>query len=188
MPVREPETADKCNNCRRLRLYFDNAVALNVYEGRLREMVLCTKKVAYEPLTAAMGTLLARRFREQFSTADLLVPIPMHWTRRMLRGGNSSEILAGSMVIQLNLPTAFDLLICRRKTSKQGTLLPNERFQNMRGAFSVSRDYDIKDAHILLIDDVMTTSATANEAAKMLRRHGAAKVSVAVIARGTGIQ
>lgn len=188
MPIREADQAEDCNNCRHQRFHFESAVALNVYEGRMREIVLCTKKVVYEPLTAALGILLARRFRDQFLLPDLIVPVPMHWTRRMLRGGNSAEILAGSMVAQLRLPAALDLLACRRKTNKQGTLLPNERVRNMRGAFTVSRTYDIRDAHILLVDDVMTTSATANEAAKLLRQHGAAKVSVAVIARGVGIQ
>ena len=84
------------------------------------------------------------------------------------------------------MAVASDLLRCRRKTSKQGMLLPNQRRRNVRDAYSVSAGYDIRDACVLLIDDVMTTGATGNELSRVLRRAGARHVSVAVVARGTG--
>ena len=86
----------------------------------------------------------------------------------------------------VDLPVAGDLLRCRRKTSKQGTLSPGERAANVRGAFTVSRGYDISDATVLVVDDVMTTGATANEVARVLLRAGAKSVSIVVVARGIG--
>lgn len=117
---------------------------------------------------------------------DLVVPVPMHWSRRIVRGTNPAEVLAEMVAQKLQIPVALDLLQNRRKTRKQGTLLPDQRRRNVREAFSVSAGYDIKDTCILLIDDVMTTGATGDELSRMLRRAGARRVSVAVLARGTG--
>jgi predicted amidophosphoribosyltransferase len=78
------------------------------------------------------------------------------------------------------------MLRCTRLLRKQGTLLPSARFSNVRGAFKITTGYDINDCHVLLVDDILTTGATASEAARVLRRGGAAIVSVAVIARGVG--
>jgi predicted amidophosphoribosyltransferase len=117
---------------------------------------------------------------------DLVVPVPMHWARRLTRGTNPAELLAEMAAQKLGVPAVSDLLRNRRKTRKQGTLLPDQRRRNVRQAFSVSTGYDIRKTHVLLVDDVMTTGATANELSKMLHRAGARLVSVAVVARGTG--
>ncbi len=117
---------------------------------------------------------------------DLVVPVPMHWSRRIARGTNPAEVLAETVAQKLRIPVALDLLHNRRKTRKQGTLLPDQRRRNVREAFSVSAGYDIKDTCVLLIDDVMTTGATGDELSRMLRQAGAKRISVAVLARGTG--
>jgi predicted amidophosphoribosyltransferase len=114
------------------------------------------------------------------------VPVPAHWAKRLLRGVNGPDLLVEAIGRRLSIPTATDLLVCRRRTRKQGTLLPSERFLNVRNAFAVSWGYDIGDAHVLLVDDVMTTGATAGEAARTLRRAGADRVTVAIVARGVG--
>ena len=99
---------------------------------------------------------------------------------------NCAEILLESVAARLGSRSCPKLLRCRRKTNKQGTLLPNERRANVRGAYDVSAGYVITGAKVLLVDDVMTTGATANEIAKILRRAGASGVDVAVVARGIG--
>jgi ComF family protein len=145
------------------------------------------KKAHEEALTLTLGGLLANtvRFSEPV-TPDLVVPVPMHWTRRITRGTNPADVLAEKVALKMRIPVASDLLLCRRKTSKQGMLLPDQRRRNVRDAYSVSAGYDIRDACVLLIDDVMTTGATGNEVSRVLRRAGARQVSVAVVARGTG--
>jgi ComF family protein len=210
-PVKPAEAGcEACPLCRDQRYRFVATVALGSYHGKLREAVLSTKKVYFEPLTLAMGTLLAERVSGHYDGAapnpaetaadgngtaarhplpprpDLIVPVPSHWTRRLQRGVNSAELLAEAIVTRLKVPVAPDLLFYRRRTLKQGTLMPEQRRRNLRGALGVSATYNIGGTHLLLVDDVMTTGATANEAAKVLRRAGAASVTVAVLARGVG--
>ncbi len=176
-----------CPNCRGKRFRFDRAYALGVYSGLLREAVLQMKRGAGESLTLAMGHMLGERLsRNIVQIPSHIVAVPTHWTRRLGRNVNCPEILLESVATRLGLGTCPQLLRCRRKTSKQGTLLPHERLANVRGAYRVSAGYAINGAKVLLIDDVMTTGATANEIAKILRRAGAASVEVAVVARGIG--
>ncbi len=148
------------------------------------------KRLSFEPLTHAMGLLLAEHVAQQWQglNLDVVVPVPMHWWRRFKRGTHTAGVLAGAVAQQLNVPLAGQLLRCRHKLLKQGTLRPSERFRNMHGAFRFSSGYDITDKYVVLIDDIMTTGATASEAARILRRSGASEVAVAVVARGIGQQ
>jgi ComF family protein len=180
--------AEDCPWCRRRSYRFARAVALGIYRGSLREAVVRMKQEEHEPLTIAVGQLLAKRLGERLTQwrPDLLAPVPAHWWKRVVRGANSPDLLAQSAGAAWRFPVACDLLVCRRRTAKQGTLRPAERRANMRDAFRVSTDYDIGGAHVAVVDDVMTTGATANAAARALRRAGAAQVSVVVVARGVG--
>ncbi|HUG68150.1 MAG TPA: phosphoribosyltransferase family protein [Pirellulaceae bacterium] len=179
--------SENCPNCRGKRLRFDRTHAIGVYGGTLREAVLQMKQATGESLTLAMGHLLGEQVaRNIINPPDHLVAVPTHWTRRLRRNVNCSEILLESIAARIGIRGCPKLLRCRRKTSKQGTLLPHERLANVRGAYRVSAGYVINGANVLLIDDVMTTGATANEIAKILRRAGAASVEVAVVARGIG--
>jgi predicted amidophosphoribosyltransferase len=147
------------------------------------------KKARNESLTLAAGRLLADRIADgpQNGNPDIVTCVPMHWIRRLLRGVNSSELLAESVANRLGRPRA-GLLRCQRRTQKQGTLWPAERLRNVRGAYSVSprQRPHVEGAHVLVVDDVMTTGATANEIARILHRAGAREVSIAVVARGVG--
>jgi len=147
------------------------------------------KQKANEPLTLSMGHVLATHIQDRFSQSlpDLLAPVPTHWFKRIMRGVNGPDLLVEAIGRRLTIATATDLLFCRRRTQKQGMLLPSERFANVRNAFGASSGYDIAGAHVLLVDDIMTTGATASEAAKTLRKSGAKVVDVAVVARGAGV-
>ncbi len=177
-----------CARCVDRRYYFDRAAALGEYRSHLRQAVIWMKRYPYEPLTLAIGGLLAERIASELALwqPDLVVPVPMHWWRRLRRGTHTARLLGGVVARQLSLPLLAQVLHCRRKSRKQGTLRPDERFRNVRGAFSISSAYDITDRRVLLVDDILTTGATASEAARLLRQAGAASVAVAVVARGTG--
>jgi ComF family protein len=164
---------------------------LGRYEGSLREAVLRAKNLAGESIAAALGGLLAERLRASLddvpaSHFDLVVPVPSYWWRRVRRGTNEAAVLSQVVAERLRLPEASDLLVCRRNLRRQHELNTTERRRNVRGAFRKSWGYDIDDARILLIDDVLTTGATANEIARVLRAAGAATVSVAVVCRALG--
>ncbi len=182
------QTSAHCPLCVGDRYFFRSVVALGAYRADLKRAVLAMKATSGEPLAKALGMLLAGRVCRLSASLpfDRVVPIPMHWQRRVRRGIQTSRGLAVEIGRTFAIPVDRHLLYCRRKTRKQGTLRPSERRRNMRGAYSVSSGYDITDARLLLVDDVMTTGATVNEAARTLRRAGARSVAVAVVARGTG--
>jgi Predicted amidophosphoribosyltransferases len=160
---------------------------LGPYDGAIRQAVLKIKHSHYEPLAGGLGELLAtyiqqRRFAEP---PELVAPVPMFWIQRLWRGTNAAETVALSLARVLRLPIAADLLVCRRWLKKQSTLKSDERRRNVRHAFRVSLRYGIRNARILLIDDVLTTGATAHEAARALLKAGASAVYVAAVARST---
>jgi ComF family protein len=174
-----------CPACARQPPRFDAAVRLGRYEGTLREAVLRTKLRAEEPLTLALARLLIAERRPQLEACQptVVVPIPMHWTRRLWRGVNGAEIIARLLAAQLAVPLRTKLLRRVRRTDPQADLTPWQRKRNVRRAFQTGKGQALAGARVLLIDDIMTTGATANEATRILRRQGAAFVTVAVIAR-----
>jgi len=188
-PMGPGQMVEDCPRCRDRRYHFQAALAVGVYQGPLREAVIRMKQRVHEPLTLSMGQLLAERVRERLADAppELLAPVPAYWLKRLRRGFNGPDLLAEALSRRLRLPLAHDLLVCRRRTQKQGTLMPSERAANVRDAFAANPDYDIAGSHVLLVDDILTTGSTASEAARMLRRAGAARVTVAVVARGVGL-
>lgn len=179
----------RCGLCRRTPLKFDIAMPLGAYQDDLRKVVLRMKRPSHDGLSAAMGRLLALRRGRQLAElrANLIVPVPMYWGRRLGRGTNSPEILARSLGQSLGIPVGRRVLRRRRNTLPQAELSPSQRFRNVRGAFAVRAGYDLEGARVLLVDDILTTGATCSEAAKMLKQAGAAMVAAAVIARAQGL-
>lgn len=178
----------QCPLCRNVPLKFDTAVALGDYHAGLRDVVLRMKRPSHDALSAAMGRLLADRRREQLlaESSDMTIPIPLFWTCRLGRGGNSPDVLAQCLAKTLQIPMRRDILVKHRNTLRQADLPPSRRFQNVRDAFRVRHPEAVRNARILLVDDVLTTGATCSEAAKMLKRAGATWVGVAVVARAQG--
>ncbi len=182
-----PES-ERCPRCRNRAYHFLQTVSVGFYRDAMQQTVLWMKQPVHEPLTHTMGLVLADRLTSRLAGGvwDRIVPVPMHWWRRLRRGVHPARVLAEALSQRLAIPVATSLLQCRRPVRKQGTLSPVERQRNVRDAFRTSAAYDIKQQSILLVDDVMTTGATASEAARMLRRAGARAVTVAVVARGLG--
>jgi predicted amidophosphoribosyltransferase len=95
-------------------------------------------------------------------------------------------VLAEVLSAKLGLPRADRLLRRTRYTIRQFDLNPPQRWENVRKAFTVRAGYHLRDAHVLLVDDILTTGATCSEAARALRSAGAARVTVVVPARALG--
>jgi ComF family protein len=169
-------------------LKFDAVIPLGGYHAGLRDAILRMKRPAHDALSAAIGRLLAARRRDDLAaiSADVILPIPMFWRRRLARGKNSPELLANCLAKSLGVPMRRRVLVRLRNTPPQAGLPPSRRFENVRGAFRMRHPEAVKDARILLVDDVLTTGATCSEAAKTLKQAGAAMVAVAVAARAEG--
>jgi ComF family protein len=183
------EGESSCPQCRKPAPRFQAAVRLGRYEGALRSAILAIKRESAQPLAEALARqFVAERGAELAALQfDAVVPIPMHWARRIWRGVNNPDTLARHLARRLDIPPAPHLLKRRRRTRPQTGLSRNWRLVNVRGAFQVNLHSDLPGARVLIVDDVMTTGATANEAARVLRQAGAAFVGVAVLARADGL-
>jgi ComF family protein len=173
-----------CVRCRAERYHFERAVRLGPYEGLLRELILRCKHQSGESLAEVLGAIWAQcagnRLRE-FS-AEVVVPIPLHWWRRWTRGYNQSEALARSLASGLRLPFLPHVLRRIRNTPHQTQQTPSVRRDNVRNAFVARTVAQIARKTVLLVDDVLTPGATASDAARALHSAGAGRVVVAVLA------
>jgi ComF family protein len=141
------------------------------------------KRPAGTPLARVIADLLAERIRSTLaSPVDAIVPIPMHWLRRLSRGVNGPELVAQWIAPQLQAKFVRALARCRN-TPPQASLSLTARRENMKAAFRIRSRSQVVGRRIVLLDDVMTTCSTCHEAAKTLLSAGAAEVNVAVIAR-----
>ena len=116
---------------------------------------------------------------------DLLIPIPLHKSRRRKRGFNQAELIARGLGKELGIPVSADSLLRTKKTSPQKELNDQERKSNLKNAFQLAKD-NVKFKKILLIDDIYTTGSTIDAAASVLLDHGAEKVYFLCISIGRG--
>jgi ComF family protein len=116
-------------------------------------------------------------------SVDVIVPVPLHWTKRLVRGYNQSELLAAIIARRLEVPTLEGLNRCRR-TRQQAMLDFDQRQHNMKGVFNVRRGSAVAGKNVLLIDDVLTTGATLAAAAGAVKDAGADNIYVLTAARG----
>lgn len=172
-----------CSFCRGVGYAFEACTALGRYRGRLRKVVHRFKYYGQKSLAAPLGLLLGSRISRQLqpSAVQFLVPVPLHRQRLLQRGYNQAALLAGAVGKELALPVREPLKRVKETQSQTG-LNKKQRRENLQGAFRCCRGFPAG-SHLLLIDDVFTSGATAQEASRVLKKAGAGKVSVAVLAR-----
>ena len=171
----------RCALCRAGLRGFDAAYCFGSYEGVLRELIHLFKYSGMRPLARPLGDMLARGLPRELSF-DLIVPVPLHWYRRWRRGFNQSALLGREIARRWHIPVK-SALGRRRATRIQAGLSNTRRRANVRGAFRLRRGYSVKGLRILLIDDVMTTGATAAACASALKAAGARSVTLLTLAR-----
>lgn len=190
-------TAQICAECLRHPPPWDQAVAALVYEYPIDHLVrrfkfhkdLACGRLLAEELARAVKARLAEALPASPPASlpnltdphpDLLVPVPLHFLRRWKRAYNQAELIAHELQRQCGIPLNSKVLKRVQATAAQSGLDRKARLKNLRNAF---RCLPLDGAHVALIDDVLTTGATLQECARALKKAGARKVSVWVVAR-----
>ena len=173
-----------CPDCQGRQIHFDQIARGGVYRvgEALQKMILSFKKGRTE-LDLTLGFLgnSALQGSGFVEAIDFFVPVPLHWSRRLVRGYNQSLVLAK----KLKHPTAkinTELVRIRRTKSQPAMVSAAARVRNVAGAFAVRYRHKLAGRKICLVDDIKTTGATLNECAKTLKKAGASKVFALVLA------
>jgi ComF family protein len=176
-----------CGSCAGERRSWDRARSVLRYDKHSRHLVLGLKHGDRTHVAGAFGRWMHRTGSEVLANSDLLVPVPLHWTRLFQRRYNQAALLAQAIRSAGGPEVAADWLVRRRRTPAQGHLGPAARERNVRGAFAVQAGRSFAGKRVVVIDDVMTTGATVEECARVLKRAGAASVGVLTLARALRI-
>jgi predicted amidophosphoribosyltransferase len=170
---------------------LDRVLALAIYQGAVREAVVASKLARHTALATALGQLLGDHVQSQLSDQppDWVTYVPTPLIRRIQRRGLSGGAAMAERTAKALEVSCESLLRLTRHISKQSLLPDADRPINVKGAFALKRSYawprrtSLRDRHILLVDDVLTTGSTASEIARVLKEAGAARVTLAVVAR-----
>ncbi len=176
----------RCELCRsspigrggRLRLYLDYTESSYRYEGSLRSLLLRSKFQYYFHVRHIFGLLVTLQHLDA-NDIDIICPIPTHITRRLTRFRHPSVALASTLSLYTGIPVRT-VLRRDRMTRYQSRLVRSNRRHNVAGAFRVVAPVSGKS--VLLVDDILTTGATANECAKVLKSAGASSVKLYTLA------
>lgn len=167
---------EACTECDGKEIRFAGATALGTYDGRLRDVVLQLKFRGAKYLADDFGRRLAGSIPKGL---DLVVPVPMTRWKLLWRGYNAAALLGERLAAHASVRYSSTALRKVKRTKAQADLEREERLRNPKGAYRSSAVA----GRVLLVDDVLTTGATANACTEALLAAGAAEVHVAVIGR-----
>jgi competence protein ComFC len=175
-----------CPDCRGNGLTFiKQVIAVGKYDNILRNLILQFKYGSERLLAAPLAALLIERLKTSgiINQIDIIIPVPLHVKRLKTRGFNQAELVAQYISRAYKTPFSVDNLIRIKDITPQAALPRQARLTNPQNAFALKKPAEIRKKNILLIDDVLTTGATAQEIARVLREAGANHIYVAVLAR-----
>jgi competence protein ComFC len=180
------DESGRCALCRLGLQGFDAVYSFGSYEGTLRELVHLFKYGGVRPLAGTFGKFLAQALPRETSF-DVIVPMPLHWFKQWQRGFNQADLLAREIGKKWNVPVR-NVIRRKKATRPQAGLTNAKRRTNMSGAFQIKssripRGRSLAGLRVLLVDDVVTTGATASACARVLKRAGAAHVALLALAR-----
>ena len=174
-----------CAACSGEHFYFNRAYGACRYDDRVKELIHAFKYGGRDYLGRTLGRLLADFHNEYgflISAAEIIIPVPLHPARLREREFNQSEILCGRLAAASGKEIMTGNLVRNKRTRTQTEFDGQDRFSNVRGCFLVKDPGPLSGKHLLLVDDVLTTGATLSEAARALKKAGAAAVTALALA------
>ncbi|TNE57107.1 MAG: ComF family protein [Alphaproteobacteria bacterium] len=181
----DPGVETVCGGCLQSPPLYDRARAVFLYNDASRALVTGFKYGDRTDRVPSFGRWLARAGRELIDDADVLIPVPLHWTRLFQRRFNQSALLAQAIHKETLVPVLLEGLERSRSTQQQVGLSNAKRRRNVRGAFKVPEKQipHVLGRKVVLIDDVVTSGATVEACTRALKKAGAARVDVLALAR-----
>jgi ComF family protein len=182
LPV--PEDLKKsviCGRCIKQAPEFDYAYSLFRYESNVIGLVHQLKFGERIGHARSIGEMLCSQLHQAGESPDCLLPVPLHDLRLRQRGFNQSVEISRVIAKKSGITIEYDAVVRHRRTPAQTGLDAKQRKNNIKDAFTVTQALDYQ--HVLIIDDVMTTGATVNELARLLKKNGVMRVGVMTIAR-----
>ena len=178
------EDDDLCGACAQETPLFGNARAALLYDDASKRLLMKFKHSDGTHLAPALALWMERAGQDVLEDADVLVPVPLHWTRLLSRRYNQAALLARELSHLTKIPFLPHTLQRRHRTKSQGHLSVTGRHENVKSAFKIPLKYmtNLKGKRVVLIDDVMTSGATVNACVTACLKAGAARVDVLVTA------
>lgn len=172
-----------CPSCLKKRPVYDIARSVLVYDAFSRSAILRLKYKDHIEFSRIFVSWMEKAGEKLFSKTDIITPVPLHWRRRIKRFYNQSDLIASQLAENLNIKYDAQLLYKKNYTSAQERKTKKDRIQNVKNSFGVRNTSNVEGKSVLLIDDVLTTGATAENCAKALKKAGARAVYVLTVAR-----
>lgn len=185
--MQEENTQEKmlCAGClKHKRTFYRLSRSAVIYDNSSKNLILSFKFFDQTENANLLSAMLKIAGKDIFAEGvDLIIPVPLHYTRLLKRKYNQSGLLAQKLSDMTSIPYNNFALIRSRKTKPQVEVSGKERVINVKNAFSVKNQKLVKGKRIVLIDDIMTTGSTVKECAIALKKAGAKSVDILTIAR-----
>lgn len=172
-----------CLRCQYTKPFYDKTRSLFVYNAAIKPLILALKYNNAEYCGKILGQMMGYKIYQESQSYDYIVPVPLHWKRFFKRGYNQSVVLSKGISKICGLPINLDLLY--RKTKEEHTQAGATailRHKNVEKAFGL-KPSAIKGKKIIVVDDVLATSATVNACCKILKAQGVAEIMVVTLAK-----
>jgi ComF family protein len=180
----DPGPGTRCAGCLAKPPSFDRARAIVAYDQSSRAPILALKHADRLELVPGFAQWLMRTGKDLIDACELIVPVPLHRTRLWRRRYNQAAELARALGQRTGKKVAAEALVRSRATKSQGEMASaRARRRNVLGVFKVPDPAPVQGRHVLVVDDVLTTGATADACARALKRAGAARVEILALAR-----
>lgn len=163
---------------------IDKVFSMCEYRGIIKQAIIKYKYFGKVHCYRTFAAIIAKRLRNIIDLAefDMIISVPLHKRKERSRGYNQSFLISKELAETIGIQEGSHYLVRKKYTDVQSLLHSNDRFLNVKDAFVVTNEDDIKSKSILLVDDVLTTGYTLNECGRILKKAGAKKIYAVVIA------